>query len=164
MDKKPPIPLHPELRAHALSLLRIRVPLTQLKQLCREWAQNRWGAAVGDGSFRYILNNHETTSLYRTLARERGIAQAPPQNNLDSWFRAQNPTPPDPRLPASCLAYSPALADDPDSRFSLILSTPEQRLCAWRYGHTKQVLVDLTELRNGWEYRSPRLRVESFNG
>ncbi|KAJ7432705.1 hypothetical protein B0H11DRAFT_2378902 [Mycena galericulata] len=89
MEKKPAIPLHPDLRSHALSLLRIRVPLAQLKQLCRDWAQARWGSAIGDASFRYILNNHETT-------------------------------------------------------FRLILTTPEQRLLAWRYGHKKQVLMDLT--------------------
>ncbi|KAJ7188449.1 hypothetical protein C8R46DRAFT_879117, partial [Mycena filopes] len=144
MDKNPPIPLHPELRAEALSLLRLRVPLAQLKQLCRAWAQAKWGSAVGDASYRFVLNDHETTSLYRTLARERGIAQAPPQNNLDLWFRQSNPAPPDPRLTASCIAYSPCLADDPEGRFSIILCTPEQRLAAWRYGHKKQVLMDLT--------------------
>ncbi|KAJ7483905.1 hypothetical protein B0H11DRAFT_1722928, partial [Mycena galericulata] len=144
MDKNPPIPLHPELRAYALSLLRIRVPLSQLRQLCRAWAQKKWDSAIGDSSFRYVLNDHETTSLYRTLARERGIAQAPAQDNLDSWFRSDNPSPPDPRLTASCLAYTPCIAGEADSRFTLILTTPEQRLLAWRYGHKKQVLMDLT--------------------
>ncbi|KAJ7136679.1 hypothetical protein C8R44DRAFT_608573, partial [Mycena epipterygia] len=144
MENPPPIPLHPELREYALSLLCIRVPLSQLKTLCHEWAQNKWGSAVGDECFRFVLNNHETTSLYRTLARERGIAQAPPQNNLDLWFRTENPCPPDPRLTASCLSYTPCVAGEADSRFTLILSTPEQRLAAWRYGHKKQVLMDLT--------------------
>ncbi|KAJ7165212.1 hypothetical protein C8R46DRAFT_901169 [Mycena filopes] len=144
MDKNPPMPLHPKLRAEALSLLRLRVPLAQLKQLCRVWAQTKWGAAVGDASYRFVLNDHETTSLYRTPARERGIAQAPPQNNIDLWFRQTNPAPPNPRLTASCISCSPCLADDPEGRFSIILCSPEQRLAAWRYGHKKQVLMDLT--------------------
>ncbi|KAJ7183914.1 hypothetical protein C8R46DRAFT_1210048 [Mycena filopes] len=126
MDKNPPIPLHPELRAEALSLLRLRVPLAQLKQLGRVWAQTKWGAAVGDASYRFVLNDHETTLFYRTLARERGIAQAPPQNNIDLCLHVSQTTP------------------DPEGRFSIILCSPEQRLAAWRYGHKKQVLMDLT--------------------
>ncbi|KAJ7233623.1 hypothetical protein C8J57DRAFT_1249724 [Mycena rebaudengoi] len=104
MDKDPRIPLHPDLRSYALSLFRIRVPLSQVKQLCREFAQKKWGAVSGNNSFRFVLNDHETTSLYRTLARERGMPQAPPKDNLDSWFRKKTPTPPDPRLTASFTA------------------------------------------------------------
>ncbi|KAJ7289591.1 hypothetical protein C8J57DRAFT_1445548 [Mycena rebaudengoi] len=143
MDKDPRIPLHPDLRSYALSLFRIRVPLSQVKQLCREFAQKKWGAVSGNNSFRFVLNDHETTSLYRTLARERGMPQAPPQDNLDSWFRKKTPTPPDPRLTASCLSYKPHIIGETE-RFSLIISTPEQKLMAWRYGHKKQFLMDLT--------------------
>lgn len=144
MDKDPRIPLHPELREYALSLLRDQIPLVKLKQHCREWASRRWGPAPGDSKFRFILNTRETTSLYRTLARERGIPQrAAAQNNLDLWFRNENPKPPNPRLTTSCLHYSPFIPGQSEC-FELIISTPEQRELAWRYGHQKQILMDLT--------------------
>ncbi|KAJ7449970.1 hypothetical protein B0H11DRAFT_1743364, partial [Mycena galericulata] len=143
MEINPRIPLDPQLREYALSLLRIRVPLSQLKQLCRSWAEKKWGTISGDHSTRYVLASHETTSLYRTLARERGIPQAPPQDNLHLWFRSDNPQPPDPRLPASCLSYTPHIIGETD-RFRLIITTPEQKILAWKYGHKQQVLMDLT--------------------
>ncbi|KAK7022507.1 hypothetical protein R3P38DRAFT_3317690 [Favolaschia claudopus] len=115
MEHNPRVPLHPELRQYAISLLEIRVPLTQLKQLCCSWAQNKWGSAAGD-------NNFPTPPL---------------------WFRSLNPQPPDPRLSASCLFYSPHIIGETD-RFHLILSTPEQKLLAWKYAHKQQVLMDLT--------------------
>ncbi|KAJ7438106.1 hypothetical protein B0H11DRAFT_1612261, partial [Mycena galericulata] len=143
MEINPRIPLHPLLREYALSLLRIRVPLSQMKQLCRAWAEKKWGIVPGDQSNRYVLADHETTSLYRTLARERGIPQAPPQDNLHLWFRSDNPQPPDPRLSASCISYTPHIIGETD-RFTLIITTPEQKLLAWKYGHKRQVLMDLT--------------------
>ncbi|KAJ7748874.1 hypothetical protein B0H16DRAFT_1319578, partial [Mycena metata] len=143
MEVNPRIPLHPELREYALSLYRILVPMSQVKQLCCAWAEKKWGSVSGDGSHRYTLANHETTSLYRTLARERGIPQAPPQDNLDLWFRAVNPRAPDPRLTASCLSYTPHIIGEND-RFSLVIQTPEQKILAWKYGHKQQVLMDLT--------------------
>ncbi|KAJ7463288.1 hypothetical protein FB451DRAFT_1043328, partial [Mycena latifolia] len=143
MDINPRVPLNHDLRDYALSLLRLRVPLSQLKQLCRTWAENRWGSSPGDDYSRFVITNYETTSLYRTLARECGIPQAPPQDNLDLWFRKSNPQPPDPRLPASCLAYTPHLLGESE-RFSLVLATSEQKILAWKYGHKCQVLTDLT--------------------
>ncbi|KAJ6557769.1 hypothetical protein B0H19DRAFT_945764 [Mycena capillaripes] len=139
MELNPRIPLHPELREYALSLLQICVPLSQLKQLCRTWAETKWGVVPGDHSFRFVLSNHETTSLYQTLARKHGI----PQDNLHLWFCSDNPKPPDPHLPASCLSYSPHIIGESD-RFTLILTTPEQKIMAWKYGHKRQVLMDLT--------------------
>ncbi|KAJ7156431.1 hypothetical protein C8R43DRAFT_883829 [Mycena crocata] len=143
MHSSPHIPLHPELREYALSLLWIRVPLSQLKSLCRDWAQNKWGNISGNNLTRYVLNPHETTTLYRTLAREKGISQAPPQDNLDRWFRKENPIVPDPRLTASRLFYQPHVPGETD-RFIPILSSPEQRAMAWCFGHKKQMLMDLT--------------------
>ncbi|KAK7014180.1 hypothetical protein R3P38DRAFT_3322138 [Favolaschia claudopus] len=92
MEHNPRVPLHPELRQYAISLLEIR---------------------------------------------------AAPQDNLHLWFRSLNPQPPDPRLSASCLFYSPHIIGETD-RFHLILSTPEQKLLAWKYAHKQQVLMDLT--------------------
>jgi hypothetical protein len=146
MERNPRIPLHPELRAYALNLVRERVPLPQLKQHCRDWAHNKWGLAPGDTTYRYTLQDTEMTSLYRTLAREMGIPQrTAPQDNLDLWFRAKNPQPPlnDGRLTASCLSYIPYILGETD-RFSIIISTPQQQILAWRYGHKQQVLMDLT--------------------
>ncbi|PBK66581.1 hypothetical protein ARMSODRAFT_1005992 [Armillaria solidipes] len=46
----------------------------------------------------------------------------------------------------ACLHYQPheLLANGHESRFELIISTPQQQEAAWCYGHQKQVLMDLT--------------------
>ncbi|KAK6988928.1 hypothetical protein R3P38DRAFT_2803880 [Favolaschia claudopus] len=103
-----------------------------------------WGTQAGDSLYRFTLSPYETTSLYRTIAQESGIPQrSSPENNLDLWCRAENSSPPDPRLAASCLSYT-HLIPGHSERFSIILLTPEQRLLAWKYGHKKQMLMDLT--------------------
>ncbi|KAJ7656078.1 hypothetical protein DFH06DRAFT_1328908 [Mycena polygramma] len=144
MDQNPRIPLNPELRAYALGLVRAHLPLPQLKQQCRQWAHSKWGIVSGDEHHRYVLNDRESSSLYRTLAREQGIRQrVPAQDNLDKWFRAENPLPPDPRLTAARISYTPCVEGESD-RFRLIISTPEQKKLAWRYGHNRQGIMDLT--------------------
>ena len=57
MDCTPRIPLHPDLREHALSLLHDLVPLTWLQQLCCDWAKKRWGDAAGNDFYHYVLQN-----------------------------------------------------------------------------------------------------------
>ncbi|KAJ7149105.1 hypothetical protein C8R46DRAFT_916478, partial [Mycena filopes] len=144
MNRSPRIPLHPLVRDYALSLLRKNIPLTQLRQHCREFSHARWGVEVGDAVHRYVLTDHETTSLYRTIARESGIPQrSTAQDNLHHWFNTENPQPPDPRLSAACAAYSPYIPGETD-RFKIILMTPEQKLLAWTFGHRRQMLMDLT--------------------
>ncbi|KAJ7153245.1 hypothetical protein C8R46DRAFT_830330, partial [Mycena filopes] len=144
MDRNPRIPLHPLVREHALSLLRKNIPLAQLRQQCREFSHARWGVQVGDASHRYVLTDYESTSLYRTIARESGIPQrSTAQDNLHLWFNKDKPQPPDPRLSAACVAYSPYIPGETE-RFSIILMTPEQKLLAWKFGHRRQVLMDLT--------------------
>jgi hypothetical protein len=69
--------------------------------------------------------------------------QSTAQNNLDIWFRAKNPNPPDPQLTASCLSYIPYIPGETEW-FSIIISTPQPQAMAWKYGHRKQVLMDLT--------------------
>ncbi|KAJ6479681.1 hypothetical protein C8R45DRAFT_872726, partial [Mycena sanguinolenta] len=153
MDRSPRIPLHPLVRDNALSLLRKNIPLAQLRQHCRDFSHERWGVAVGDSVHRYVLTDHELTSLYRTIAREQclgpwaitaGIAQrTAAQDNLHLWFNSENPCPPDPRLSAAWISYSPYIPGISE-RFSIILVTPEQKLLAWKYGHGQQMLMDLT--------------------
>ncbi|KAM6493913.1 hypothetical protein JOM56_010274 [Amanita muscaria] len=63
MDRKPAIPLHPELREYALSLLRDRVPIGQVRLLCREWSIKRWGNLAGDVNYRYVLMEYCTISV-----------------------------------------------------------------------------------------------------
>ncbi|KAJ7141981.1 hypothetical protein C8R46DRAFT_1233414 [Mycena filopes] len=144
MDRNPRIPLHPLIREHTLSLLRKNIPLAQLRQQCREFSHARWGVQVGAASHRYVLTDYESTSLYRTIARESGIPQrSTAQDNLHLWFNKDKPQPPDPRLSAACVAYSPYIPGETE-RFSIILMTPEQKLLAWKFGHRRQVLMDLT--------------------
>ncbi|KAJ7838337.1 hypothetical protein B0H13DRAFT_1650852, partial [Mycena leptocephala] len=144
MIHNPRIPLHPLLREYALSLLRKNIPLPQLRQHCRDWAHERWGTSVGDSSHRYVLADHESTSLYRTIAQESGISQgSAAQDNIHLWFNSEKPQPPDPCLSAARIAYSPYIPGKTE-RFSIILMTPEQKLLAWKFGHRKQMLMDLT--------------------
>ncbi|KAF9457223.1 hypothetical protein BDZ94DRAFT_1342331 [Collybia nuda] len=128
------------------ALVRDWVPLPQLKQHCCDWAHSRWGSCPGDATYRYTLQDTETTSLYCTLACKMGIPQhTAPQNNLDLWFHSKDPRPPnnDARLTVSCLSYIPYVLGETE-RFSIIISTPQQQILAWRYSQNQQVLMDLT--------------------
>ncbi|TFK60149.1 hypothetical protein BDN72DRAFT_779776, partial [Pluteus cervinus] len=142
MIQNPRVALQPELREFALEALRKNSPLSLLKQECRDWAHNKWGDIPGDKNFRFWLTPDDASSLYRTIAKERGIPQRTvPEANLDSWFRKQKPAPPSPLMTTSCLHYQP---QQDENRFELIISTPEQQNAAWKYGHKKQILMDLT--------------------
>jgi hypothetical protein len=71
MDRDPSIGLHPELCAYALDLLCENIPITQIQQLCKKWAAKRWDASsMGDNIHRHRLNEHDASSLYRTISRE----------------------------------------------------------------------------------------------
>ncbi|KAF7307997.1 hypothetical protein MKEN_01161400 [Mycena kentingensis (nom. inval.)] len=143
MDKSPRIPLEPRLRDYLLVELESGVPLAKIKEKARIWATKNLGGGAGNGSHRFILNTGDMSSLYRTQARMRGILRQPPEHNLDLWFRSVNPQPPDPRLSLACLSYKPHIAGKTE-RLSMIFSTPEQQALAWRYGHKRHMLVDLT--------------------
>ncbi|KAF8898646.1 hypothetical protein BD779DRAFT_1795286 [Infundibulicybe gibba] len=144
MWRDPIIPLHPDLRAHALSLLRRRVPISRVQLLCRNWATERWGITPGDARYRYILREHESTSLYRTLRQEDGIpAQSKAVENLDQWFREKNPQPPSPLLAEALMHYQP-IGPGVSDRLAIILSNPRQQELAWKHGHNKQILMDGT--------------------
>jgi hypothetical protein len=144
MDRDPSIPLHPDLRLYALSLLRDNIPLSQLKALCKTWATKLWGKEMGDTHHRYRLNDHDSSSLYRTLARERGIGQSTAaEGNLELWLREDRPAPPNPLLSKSVLFYQ-ACRDGGGDRLILIIATSEMQDAAWRYGHKRHVLIDLT--------------------
>ena len=145
MTKNPSVKLHPELREYAMSLVRNNIPLTQIQMLCHEWASAKWGPdKAGDAQFRYMWNAKDSTSLYRSHAQELGIPQrSTAEENLDRWFRSENPLPPNPILTQSCLHYQPHIEDESD-RFEIILCTPQQREMAWKYGHKGQIIMDLT--------------------
>lgn len=84
MDCNPRIPLHPNIRDYALELLRMNIPLTQLQQCCRQYAQERFGDSAGNQYHQFLLSDHETSSLYRTLFAELGIKQrSAAEHNLD---------------------------------------------------------------------------------
>lgn len=140
----PRIPLHPDLHNFALKLLQQRIPLTQIQQKCRDFAKERWGDLAGDNSHHYFLADHETTSLYRSHRWEMGIPQRLlPEDNLHAWFRSTNPQRPTPALTAAAMHYQPHIPGKTE-RFELILSTPEQRDLAWKFGHKRQLLMDGT--------------------
>jgi hypothetical protein len=144
MDCDPSIGFHPKLRAYALDLLRENIPITQIQQLCKKWAAKRWDASsMGDNIHRHRLNEHDASSLYRTISRERGILQrTAAEDNLNSWFQHDSPTPPDAALRSSMLYYHPCSNDN--ERLVLIIATPEIQEAAWKFGHKGHVLTDLT--------------------
>jgi hypothetical protein len=138
------IPIHPDLRKYTLDLLREKTALSVVKEKARLYAIKRWGDLPGDVHYRFRLRDHDSSSLYRSLNKELGILpRSQAQDNLDKWFRAANFSPPDAILTASCMHYVPEVSES-NQRFMLILSTPLQRQLAWKYGHKKQVLMDLT--------------------
>ena len=144
MERDPRLPLHSELREYALSLLRKNVPLSLLRSECSAWAQRQWPGLSGNNSSRYCLTTHDVSSLYRTISRERGIPQrTAAEDNLDKWFRPDKAQPPSPLLTQSCLHYLAHKEAETD-RFEIILSTPEMQTAAWKFGHEKQVVMDLT--------------------
>jgi len=73
MDCDPRIGLHPEIRTYALSLVKLQVPITQLQQHYREFAKDKFGDASGNTHHWFILNDHETTSLYRMYFAKLGV-------------------------------------------------------------------------------------------
>ncbi|KAF6749683.1 hypothetical protein DFP72DRAFT_1048718 [Ephemerocybe angulata] len=143
MWRNPPIPLHPDLRGLLLDWLRDRTPLAVVKERARAYSVTRWGASAGDKSFRFRLQDHDTSSIYRTLGGELGIkVHTHAQDNLDAWLGPKKAAP-DASLTAACLFYSPEVPEL-NERFMLILSTPLQQRMAWKFGHKRQVLMDLT--------------------
>ncbi|TRM61181.1 hypothetical protein BD626DRAFT_406215 [Schizophyllum amplum] len=147
MFKPPAIPLHPEVRELALELLQHHEPLYLVRIKCADFAITRFGDSPGDNHHRFTLADHETASLYRTIASESGISpRTMAEDNLDTWFRPKNPRPPAIHAAAFrgvCLHYQgckPGVSD----RFELIISTPAQQEAAWRFGHKNLVLTDLT--------------------
>ncbi|KAF5320405.1 hypothetical protein D9611_010750 [Ephemerocybe angulata] len=145
MDRNPTVPLNAELRDHALALLRKHVPVSLLQSECAAWANEKWPSGIpGDRYSRYYLTAYDTCSLYRTIAQELGISQrTSAEENLDKWFRRDKPQPPSPILTESCFHYQAHIKPVSD-RFEIIISTPEMKESAWKYGHNQQVLMDLT--------------------
>lgn len=143
MSRVPCIPLHPELRAYALALLRDRMTLIQIQQHARVWALEQWGPVSGDAYFCYVLMDHESTSFYWSICKEIGIPQrSSPQDNMHGWF-GPGEKPPSTLFTQSCLSYE-AYEEGVTNRFSIIISTPEMQEKAWQFGHGKQMLMDLT--------------------
>lgn len=140
----PRVPLHPELRDFALGLFRRHVPLAQVQIECRDFAQKKWGSRSGDENYRFQFTAQETTSMYRTLRCEMSIPRrSQVEDNIDKWFRSENPQPPITALSDALIHYQPHIPGQTE-RFELVLSTLEQRELAWRYGHKNIVLMDGT--------------------
>lgn len=100
-------------------------------------------ATAFDPHHRFIYVPHNTTSLYRSIKLKQGISQRSLlHKNIHLWFNTENPCPPLPELTDACLFYQPFLQGKTD-QFIIILSTSEQRACAWRYPHRQTIIVDL---------------------
>ncbi|KAI0682701.1 hypothetical protein BC835DRAFT_1311425 [Cytidiella melzeri] len=140
----PRIPIHPALQQFALDLLRRHVPLTQVQMECRAYTKRQWGSSVGDENYCYRFSTRETTSLYCTLRAENSIPQGSlAEDNIDKWFRPLSPQPPTTQLTDSLIHYQPHIQGK-TAQFELALSTPEQQIMAWKYGHKNVVVMDGT--------------------
>ncbi|TFY73498.1 hypothetical protein EWM64_g10514, partial [Hericium alpestre] len=139
--------LHPELCMFAVACIENdNMSPQQLAKRCHEWAEDKWGKNYpsGDKSHRYLLAPHDWTSIYRTIATRTGVpVHSAAETNLDLWFRAESPSPPNPTLQDSLLYYEPCVEGESD-RFVLILSHPEQQEFARSVAHNGQVDFDLT--------------------
>ena len=143
MERDPQLSLHQELREYALGLLRKNTPLSLLRAECSAWAEQKWLGSAGNNFARHKLTTHDTSSLCRTISRERGVPQrTAAEDNLDLWFRKEKSQPPSPLLTKACLHYQAHRFPETD-RFEIILSTPEMRAAAWKFGH-KKPLVEAT--------------------
>ena len=88
-SRDPRINLHPSIRDFALNELRSGLPLHLLQIKCRAEAVRLWGESFGDSTYRYRLEPYDSSSLYRTRAREIGIKQrTSAESNLHTWFRS----------------------------------------------------------------------------
>jgi hypothetical protein len=117
----------------------------QLQHLVKKFAISKWGDEMGMSTSRYQLSAHNSTSLYRTIARSQGIFQwTTAKENLQNWFCADKPLLPDPLLSDTLLYYEPQHANTPDSRFLLIFVAPIMRECMWQFAHGGQLLADIT--------------------
>ncbi|KAH6884047.1 hypothetical protein BKA70DRAFT_1446097 [Coprinopsis sp. MPI-PUGE-AT-0042] len=143
MDHDPLMPLHPEIRNHALDLLRMKSSLHTLRHECKKYANECFPGKSGDNVYRYELEFHDSSLLYQTLRQEQGVYQrTAAEDNLNKWFRATEPSLPSPFFTASCLHYQAHIRGQTD-RFEMIIATPEMCDAAWKHGHKKQVLMDL---------------------
>jgi len=123
MERDTRLPLNQELREYALGLLRKNSLLSLLCPECSAWAEQKWPGSAGDNFSRHKLTTHDTSSLYRTISRERGTPQrTAAEDNLDLWFRKEKSQPPSPALTDACLHYQPHRFPETD-RFEIILST-----------------------------------------
>ena len=144
MDRDASIPVHPDLKAYALSLLHDNILLTQLWQMCKHWAIQHWGDSQGDNHHRFRLNQHNPSSLYHKISDGHGIAPATAaKENLDCWLHPDNPVPLNPLLAQSILYYQACIEGISDWLI-IVITTPEMKAAAWQYGHSHQILLDLT--------------------
>ncbi|RXW16666.1 hypothetical protein EST38_g9180, partial [Candolleomyces aberdarensis] len=144
MEHDPTIPLHPDVRDYALKLLQNKAPISLLRSECAKYSEERWPGSPGDNHFRYRLAPYDSSSLYRTVAQEHGINQrTAAEQNLDKWFHSENPELPSDNFKNSFLHYQPHISGKTE-RFELIICTDEMREAAWKFGHQRHVLMDLT--------------------
>jgi hypothetical protein len=147
MTQDPILPLHPVLREYGISLFQQNVPLTRVQIMTRKWSCDHFDMAVADEFYRFRLTPHDSRSMYRTIAaREADIPQrSTPDENFTNWFITQARPHSDPSIHAACMHYQPSPdAENPTRRFELIIVTPEMREATWKYGHNRQILMDLT--------------------
>lgn len=93
-------------------------------------------------NFRYNLEPHDMQTLYRKLGRLNGVDITKlPQYNLDDWLDEASPNF-KPDLKKSIFAYSPRA--ERGERLEVCIATQEMDEAAWKYTHSKQLILDGT--------------------
>lgn len=92
MECNPCIPLHPEIQTYALEQLCEQCSLYLLHIKCANWVERKWPGLMGNNHSQFHLTSHDSSSLYRPIARECSIYQRTgTEENLNQWFHKQKP-------------------------------------------------------------------------
>jgi hypothetical protein len=93
-------------------------------------------------NFRYDILDYDTSRLYRTLSKHRGIdTSRRPEINIHEWLDPSSPH----HQPSLCEAiFSYAARTNQNDRFKMCIASKEMDNASWKYGHKNQIILDGT--------------------
>ncbi|KAJ3869202.1 hypothetical protein EV359DRAFT_76897 [Lentinula novae-zelandiae] len=147
LERVPRIPLHEHVYEVALEQLQCGASLTAIQETNSKMVDNQAyrGMSTYDpktANVRYLFLPTDHTSLYRKASQNLGVdVRLQPQYNVDDWLNPES-TNFKPEVTEAVFHYS-ARAEAGD-RFEICLSTPEMDICAHKYAHHSQLILDGT--------------------
>jgi hypothetical protein len=142
----PPLPLHPYVYQVALAQLADGISLTDIQEKNRVWVKSGGDGNIPkngrDWKHRYVLQRHDTRSLYRQFSRLNGVkVTESPQNNIHEWLDPKSPQY-DKSLADAVFHYSARV--EKGDRFEVCVATNEMKEASWKYGYCSQIILDGT--------------------